>query len=137
MKGKRPTVTAWVPLGSDNFRLLRERLLTDKQFDISVSVTIQFPKGSVKSEALGKSVQWDGKGALPITNAVVVWKRHDWSADFDHKPQGLRHPEPYEPPREHVEILAATSRVEAGIAKLTTPLWLAVAALAWIAFALK
>lgn len=133
----RASVSVWVPLGQDNIKLLRDRVLDGDQFDMSVGLTVQFPKGSVQREALGKSVRWDGKGTLPIKDAVIVWKRHDWNSDVDHKNERQREPEPYAPPQEHVEILAATSRIEAGIAKLFTPLWLAVAALVWIAFALK
>lgn len=135
----RASVSVWVPLGQDNFQLLRDRVLEGDQFEMSVGLTVQFPKGCVKSgdHGYGKSVQWDGKDALPIKDAVVVWTAHDWNSDYDHKDEGQREPEPYVPPQEHVEILAATSRIEAAVAKLVTPLWLAIAVLVWIAVGLR
>ena len=134
-KDARPTVTVWVPVGNDNLKVLRDRILVGDALDISIGLTVQFPKGCVQRGdcGYGKTVQWDGEGALQVKDVVFVWKRHDWNADCDDKPETVPEVEQDEPLQEHREIRATASRIEASVAKLVIPLWLAVAVLVWIA----
>lgn len=124
---KRPTVTVWVGFGPKNFALLQERLLEKEEPDFDLGIGVAFPKGTVESGWVGKKVNWDGKDVLPVTSAVIVWKRADWDSDADRfRPVRRRaQPEEYEPPREHIELMDAVKRLEANIVKLATPLWIA------------
>ena len=134
-KDARPTVTVWVPLGHDNLKVLRDRILAGDALDISIGLTVQFPKGCVQrgDNGYGKSVQWDGENTLKVKDVVVVWTRHDWNADCDDKPERVPEAERDELLQAHVEMGTIANRIEASIVKLVTPLWLAVAVLVWIA----
>ena len=134
-KDARPTVTVWVPVGNDNLKVLRDRILVGDALDISIGLTVQFPKGCVQrgDHGYGKSVQWDGEGALQVKDVVIVWKRHDWNSDCEEKPESVPEVEQDKPLQEHREIRAIASQIEASVAKLAIPLWLAVAVLVWIA----
>lgn len=138
---KRPTITAWMSLGPDNFELVRQRLLDFKKFDFEIGLTVEFPKGSVINEGfIGRTIKWDGAEMLPVKSGAIVWRKEDWSADF-HRREYLVEKEqpkaeaPYDPPREHLELLSASQRIEGAVAKLLTPLWLlAAAVIAYIIF---
>lgn len=137
---KRPTVTAWTCLGADNFALVRERLLDFKKYDFQIGLNVAFPQGTVEShEFMGRSIKWDGEGELPVLSASIVWQKEDWSSDF-HRKERLFEKEPakaelpYDPPREHIEVMDATRRIETALGRLVTPLWLAVGALIVMAF---
>lgn len=136
-KNNRPMVTAWVAVGPDTFRLLRDHLLTFKECDFSLGLDLRFPRGIIESRWMGRTVKWDGKGQIPITGMTIVWKREDWSADFRcRKKRSAPATEPvYEPSREQRDILDASARVEAAVSKLLLPLWLiAGAVLAFLIF---
>lgn len=127
---RRPTITAWVGMGGENYRLIRERLLAGEQFDFDVGITARFPEAAVENGWVGRTVHWDGEEPLPITGATVVWRRNDWDADHDRKPSSWRSRQEieYVPPREHVEVMDVTRRIETALSKLATPLWLAAGA---------
>lgn len=131
---KRPTVTAWVGLGRDNFNVIRDSLVTKDAPQFQVGLSLDFPPEAIEQGDFRRKIRWDGKGALPVTGAVVVWKNNDWSADFDtqmheRKMLSRRHNiEPPEPRLEHQQTLDALSRVESAMAKLSTPIWIAAAA---------
>jgi hypothetical protein len=132
---KRPTVEAWTCLGADNFALVRERLLDFKKYDFQIGLNVAFPQGTVESHGLlGRSIKWDGESELPVLSASIIWKKEDWSSDFHRKEQLFeKKPSkaelPYDPPREHIEVMDATRRIETALGRLVTPLWLAVGAL--------
>lgn len=130
---KRPTVTAWVGVGADNFNLIRANLVEGRELAFDLGITVRFPQGSVESGWVDRSVKWDGNGPLPIIDATIVWKRHDWDADHDPELIEPCGPEPRVPPREHVELMEATNRLESAVAKLALPLWMAVATIVAIA----
>lgn len=126
---KRPSVTAWTGMGAENFRLIRERLLSGERHDFELGITVEFPPGSVKSGWAGREIHWDGLEALPISSATIVWSRNDWNVDREGRLNNRPPPEPaYVPPLEHVELLQASSRLETAIGRLVTPLWLTAAA---------
>ena len=135
IRDKRPTVTAWMALGADNFALVRSRLLDFKRFDFEIGLTIAFPQGTVdRHELMGRSVRWDGEGTLPVKSGSIVWRKEDWSPDWHRKERLIEKPQPkaelpYDPPREHLEAMEVSRRIEAALSKLSTPLWIAVAAL--------
>lgn len=140
VKDKRPTVTAWTCLGADNFALIRSRLIDFKKYDFEIGLSVVFPHGTVESQGfIGKRIKWNGEGELPVKSASIVWRKEDWSSDFhrkermfDDKPQEAELP--FDPPREHIEVMDATRRIEAALGRLVTPIWLAVAALIVLAF---
>lgn len=132
---KRPTVTAWIGMGAENFRLIRERLLGGDRYDFELGITVQFPRGSMHRGWMGREVRWDGKKPIPIRQATLVWMRDDWDADFDKKLDERPSPEPESvPPCEHAELMQATSRLETALARLVTPLWLTAAAVIFALF---
>ena len=130
----RPTVTAWVGIGRDNFNLVREQMLSNEKPTFNIGLSVDFPEGSVEQKTLGRSIQWDGKGQLPVTGATIVWRNNDWSADFDTRKSQRRMERrkaellPPDPPIEHTQTLNAITRLESAVNKLTTPIWLAAAA---------
>lgn len=126
----RPCVTAWVGLGPTNFNLVRDRLVSTEKPDFEVGLTVRFPRSSIRSSWVGKDVVWDGEGTLPVTGATLVWLRGDWNSESGPEPRDPVQPVPIrqELPRDHVELLSSISRLEAAIVKLSTPLWIAVAA---------
>ncbi len=132
---KRPTITAWMGLGAENFALIRQRLLDFKRYDFEIGLTVTFPYGSVEShEFLGRNVSWDGKETLLVKSGVIVWRKEDWSSDYHRKERLVEKKQvkaelPYDPPREHLEVVAASGRVENALARLNTPLWIAAGAL--------
>jgi hypothetical protein len=135
---QRPSVTAWVGLGHENFRLLRDRLLATDKPDFDLDIAVEFPRGTVESGWVKKTITWDGKGSLPVTNATLVWLRADWNSESARERRVPRHREPVhrEPPPEHGELLRAMKKLEAAVVKLATPLWIAVGAAivaAWLA----
>jgi hypothetical protein len=129
---KWPKAFAWVGIGSDTFRLIRDRLLTFEKYDFSVGLEVLFPEEAVESNWVGRNVKWDGKGQLRITGATIVWKRNDWSPDYRRKERLVPEPKPdlpYDPSREHIEVLEATKRLEGAVSRLATPMWLAAGAI--------
>lgn len=131
----RPSVEAWMALGPDNFALVRSRLLDFKRFDFEIGLTVAFPQGTVdRHEIMGRSVKWDGEGTLPVKSGAIVWRKEDWSPDWHRKERLIEKKQPkaelpYDPPREHLETLEVSRRIEAALGKLTTPLWIAAGAL--------
>jgi len=129
---KWPKAFAWVGVGSDTFRLVRDRMLRFEKYDFSLGLEVLFPEGAVECGWIGRNVRWDGKGQLRITGATIVWKREDWSSDHRRKEWLGREPEveqPYKASHEHVEIMDATKRIEAALARLAMPMWLAASAI--------
>lgn len=93
----------------------------------SPSLMGMFDTGIRIGEDKHKPLTWDGKDVLPVTSAVIVWKRAVWDSDADRlRPVHRRaQPKEYEPHREHVELMDAVKRLEANLVKLATPLWIA------------
>jgi hypothetical protein len=143
-----PRVTAWAGMGTENFRLLRDRLLADDVDNIDLGIRVRFPDNAVDHGWTGIAVKWDGKGGLPIVETVAVVRRQNWSADEDDREARRQARDesatdetreleaPYQPSREQVELVAAARKIETGIERLALPLWLAVIALVVIAFRL-
>ena len=127
---KKPLVTAWVGLGPENFRLLRDRLVNTEAPDFELSITVRFPQDSVKSSWTGKDVSWDGSEPLPVTSATIAWMRSDWKNDSRHERRVLRDAEPIvaEPSSEHLQLMEKVGTLEAAVRMLATPLWIAVGA---------
>lgn len=125
-KAERPMATAWVAVGPDTFRLIRDELLAFKEYSFSLGLDLHFPEVAVENGFMGRTVKWDGNGQVPIVGLTVLWKREDWSPDFRRK---RVRPTParvaiYEPSREQRDLLDASGRIEASVAKLLLPLWL-------------
>jgi hypothetical protein len=133
---KRPMVSAWVAVGPDTFRLLRDELLSFKDFAFSLSLDLRFERASVTPNWIGRQVAWDGEGSIPVDGMTVLWKREDWSPDFRRrKARSNTKPDlTPEPSREHSDAMGAAARIEAAVSKLTTPLWLILGALAALLF---
>jgi len=133
---KRPMVSAWVAVGPDTFRLLRDELLTFKDYDFSLSLDLRFERANITPNWIGRQVAWSGEGSIAVEGMTVLWKREDWSPDFRRrKARANTKPEPgSEPSREHRDAMDAAARVEAAVTKLTTPLWLILGALAALLF---
>lgn len=127
---ERPTIHAWIALGPENFKFLRDRLTNTEVPDFDLGITVEFPRGTVETGWVKSTVKWDGKEPLPVTGASFVWKRGEWDSDAPRERRWLRKSEPEEhvPPREHVELLQSVSRLETAVTKLTTPVWIAAVA---------
>ena len=134
---ERPTIQAWIALGSANFRLIEGRLIDNETPDFEIGLTDEFPRGTVDSGMFDTKIHWDGTDSLPITRATIVWKCGDWNSDdpVSRQLDGWSEPEEYEPSREHNELIASNTRIESMLAKLTLPVWLAAAAAALAAIA--
>lgn len=126
---KWPSVSVWVGVGPETFRLVRDRLLRFQKYDFEIGVTVLFPEGSIEKGWMGATVRWEGTGLLPITEATFVWRREDWSVDYKKRERLVGPPRDYEPTREHADLLAKLNELHAGMQKITAPLWIAVAAL--------
>jgi hypothetical protein len=124
---KRPSLAAYVGVGAETFRFIRDRLLATETPEFELGFNVEFPRGSVDRGWVNTKVNWDGKDTLPVTDARFVWPRGGWNSDEDNE-DGPPEPEEYEPPREHVELLGAIERLQANMVKLTTPIWIAAAA---------
>lgn len=141
-RDKRPTATAWMAFGADNFELVRSRLLDFKRYDFEIGLTVAFPQGSVEShDIMGQHVKWDGEGTLAVLGGVVVWRREDWSPDYYRKERLFekKTPQaelPYDPPREHLESMEFSRRIVGALGSLTTPLWITVGLLGVLAIKL-
>ena len=136
---KRPVITAWAGFGHDNFELLRARLLATENPDFDLGLDVEFPRGTVDAGWVSTKIEWDGKDSIPVLDAVIVWKCGDWDSKTDRLREVFRErePEPYNPPREHVALLHAVNKLEAAIAKLAVPVWLAAAAAVLAAIAAR
>lgn len=129
---KWPTVHAWIGVGPDTFLLLRDSLLQFQRFDFSLGLEVCFPPDAVEPSWIGRRVKWDGKERLNVMSAVIVWKREDWSSDYMEKRRIGPEREvvqPYEAPREHVEVMNAVRRIEGAVARLAVPVWIAAGAI--------
>jgi hypothetical protein len=126
----RPLITAWFGVGIENFKLIRSRLFDTDSYDFDIGLDVEFPRGTVERGWTKTKVEWDGKDALPIARAVVVWKLGDWDSKADRVREISRKPEPSDdiPSREHLILLQSINRLEAAIVKLATPTWLVAAA---------
>jgi hypothetical protein len=134
---KWATAHAWVGVGPETFRLVRDQLLRFEQDDFAIGLGIMFPEGTVDRNWVGSVVKWDGKGILPVTGVGIVWQRGHWSSDKLLPPPVTQQSERLndQPSREHIELLDASRRIEAAVSRLLAPLWLAAAALlVFIAF---
>lgn len=136
---KYPKVHAWVAIGPDTFRLVRDRLLDFKKYDFSLGLDVVFPVGSVDHGWVGRKTNWDGEGSLAITGTTIVWKREHWNPDVRrlHKivPSTPKVELPYDPTQEHVELLAGSKRIEEAVSRLLTPLWvLAATVISYVVF---
>jgi hypothetical protein len=121
----RPSCSAWIGVGGDTFRMIRDHVLDFTKYDFRIGVDVLFPKEGVENGWTGRTVNWDGDGQLPITSAVAVWTKEDWSSDFRRKERpGPPKEADYVPPREHVELMEANHRLEATIKAMMTPLWI-------------
>lgn len=137
---KRPSASAWIGVGPETFRLLRERMLDFKKWDFAVALEVLFPKGTVETGFMGRTVRWDGSKPLDVQSARIVWTKEDWSPDFHAKERLTPKPKvdaPYDPPREHLELLSRIERLESQIQKLATPMWVAAVLLLVLIFLLK
>lgn len=123
---KRPSLSAYVGVGAETFRFIRDRLLATETPEFELGFNVEFPRGSVERGSMNTKVKWDGNETLPVTDARFVWHRGEWSSDKDDDEEPSESQE-HEPPREHVELLGAVERLQATVAKLTTPIWIAVA----------
>lgn len=138
----RPGVSAWIGLGPKNFHLLREQMLAGEKPDFDLGLRVGFPQGSVITGWVDTKVQWDGEASLPISEARFAWNRSKWNNDTDDE-IGLNdqpvddEPVEYDPPREHVELLQSANKLEAAIARLTLPVWLAAGAAIFAAIAAR
>jgi hypothetical protein len=124
---KRPFVALWARFGQKNFELLVERLLTCDEPDFDIAIEVVWPGGSVEPSWIDKKVTWDGNDQLPILNASIIWRRADWSSDsVRYSPANIR-PEvqPYQPTREHVELVQSLKRLENGLSTFVVPMWIA------------
>ena len=122
---KWPRCTAWVGVGPDTFRLLRDRVLNFQKYDFQIGMDVLFPSGGVENAWKGRTIKWDGNGQLPILSAVAVWTKEDWSSDYRRKERlGPPKEAEYVPSREHVELMRATERIEAGLRAVLSPLFI-------------
>ena len=95
---KWPKAFAWVGIGSDTFRLVRDRMLQFEKYDFSLGLEVLFPEGAVESGWMGRNVRWDGKGQLRIrAGATIVWKREDWNSDHQRKERLVPNPKSSSP----------------------------------------
>lgn len=133
---KRPSASAWIGVGPETFRLLRERMLDFKKWDFTVVLELLFPEGSVESGFMGRTVRWDGSKPLDVQSARIVWTKEDWSPDF-HAKERLAPKPKADAPQEHFELLSRIERLEIQIQKLATPLWAAAALLLVLVFLSK
>jgi len=134
---KWPTMTGQVRLAFTEFELLRTRLLSSKKPKLDFIIGVDFPHPP-QGEGIRSIYRWDGAGALPITEASVLFKVADWSPDtdtfreerraFENKVKNLEMS--IDPYHEHRETLAAINRLAEMSSKLTTPVWIAVGLLA-------
>jgi hypothetical protein len=136
----RPSVSAWIGVGSETFRLLRERVLDFKKWDFDIALEVLFPEGAIERSFMGRVVRWDGTKPLNVESARIVWTKEDWAPDF-HSKEGLGpKPQadlPYDPPREHLELFGRIERLEQHIQKLATPMWAVVFLLIILIFVMK
>ncbi|NIJ65003.1 hypothetical protein FHR20_001934 [Sphingomonas leidyi] len=137
---KRPSVSAWIGVGPETFRLLRERMLDFKKWDFTIAIEVLFPDGTVEGSFMGRTVRWDGGKPLNVQSARIVWIKEDWSPDFHAKERLAPRPKagaPYDPPREHLELVSRIERLESQIQKLATPMWAAAVLLLVLIFLMK
>jgi hypothetical protein len=137
---KRPSVSAWIGVGPDTFALLRQRMLDFKKYDFAIALEVLFPEGSVERGFMGRTIRWDGAMPLDVEAARIVWTKEDWSPDFHPKERLAPKPRadaPYDPPREHIELLSRIERLERQTQKLSAPMWTAAVLLLALVFLMK
>lgn len=125
---ERPSVSAWIGVGPETFALLRQRMLDFKKYDFAIALEVRFPEGSVERGFMGRMIRWDGAMPLDVQAAHIVWTKEDWSPAFHGKERLATKPRadaPYDPPREHLELLNRIERLENQIQKLSAPMWTA------------
>lgn len=126
---QRAVITSWVAIGHGNFELIRSCLVANETPDFELLLAVEFPHGSIDSNWTDRKVYWDGEGSLSITGASIVWKRGDWDSNADQEHHISQDPEHDDlvPAVENYDILVAAKRLEGIVARLATPLWIAVA----------